>query len=460
MKAFGGVFVRGLRAAGRMLGWTTLSGGGRMANERDILELLGSNSRLGSPVDAIATDVSMVPWVVKKRVVNKGKVSYVEVGRIGEGHNPSGDPLIAALNSPTARLNWSAWIYVLTTYQLACGYAPIWVQDRDELGRPRLLQPVAPADTDRSPSSDADGNLFFWVTEDRLRQKVLVEDLLWAFRVDPANPRGPGLGKARGVEDDVAADEAMAAFNSAYFKNGAVLGPVVNIPGADLGVLEKEWAQERKGVVNFHKPLLTNAEQAVQVVNTSPTMKDLAMADGRKLGRDFIFQAFHMSPVRVGVMENTTRAAIEGSDFHQQKNCVLPELIYWREFFNQHIVSAWGEDYYLDFTNPVKETAEFHRQLADTGIRGGWITVNEARDMHGLPELQGGNMLLIPVNNVIMLDVSNGIKVPDIATQLRMNGGQKVDERAKAWERLREMFPPANDPLIESIEKFLKEGQK
>ncbi len=416
------------RKFGRALGWDLLSGRGRMRNEGEILSLLGSNSRLGSPVDAIATDVSRAEWVLKKRV--KGEL--VEVGRLGTGHNVSQDPLLVALNRPTYRLGWSAWLYVLTTWRLACGFAPIWLQERDGSGRPSSLQPVGPDEIQETrPRVNHEGQPYFVIRQDGLTENVLEKDLLWPFRVDPKDSRGAGLGKARGVEDDVSADESMSAFNAAYFANGAVLGPVLNIPGGDLDTLKKEWRQERKGVLNFHKPLLTNTDSPIQLVNTTPGMKDLAMSEGRLLGRDFILQAFHVSQARIGVLNGATRAEIEGSDLHQAQNCVLPELIYWREFFNQHLVPLWGSDYFLDFVTPVKQTAEFHRLLAETGVRGGWLTVNEARKLHNFEQLDGGDMLLIPVNNVIMLDVRGGIKVPDIATQLRMNGGQKVEPTAK-----------------------------
>lgn len=422
---------------GRMLGWNRLGGGKRLPNERAILELLGTNARLASPLDAIATDVSMVTWVLKRRGKGPdGSFQWDELGRVGLGVDASGEdehPLLVALANPHPRLSWSAWIYVLTVYRLGLGYAPIRLEE-SKGGLPGWLTPIAPhCVPDRGPRLSAEGNLTYAITVNGVPEAVAFEDVLWPFRVDPMDPMGGGLGKARSVDDEVAADESMAKFNNYYFENGAVLGPVVNIPGADLDALEKEWKQERVGVLNSHRPLLTNSEQPVQVANTAPTMRDLAYPEGRKLGRDFILQAFCVAPTRVGVLENTTRAAIEGSDFHQQKHCTLPELVYWREFFNQHLVKRWGKDLYLDFVNPVKETAEAQRQLADTGIRGGWIMVNEAREMHGFKKIPGGDILLIPVNNVIMLDASKGISVPDISSQLRLS--QARDQQPKPGKK-------------------------
>ena len=434
VKAAGGRMFAAVR--GRLLGWNPIGRGKRMANEQAILELLGSNARLASPLDAIATDVSMVTWVLKKRGKAKdGTFQWDELGRVGAGTDYTGEakhPLLERLANPHPRLSWSAWLYVLTVYRLGLGFAPIRLQDVSK-GIPGSLLPIAPhCVPDRGPRADAEGKLFFWVTVDGTPEQVKYDDMLWPFRVDPMDPLGCGLGKARSVDDEVAADESMSKFNNYYFENGAVLGPVVNIPGADLDALEKEWKQERVGVINSHKPLLTNSDQAIQVANTAPTMRDLGMPEGRKLGRDFILQAFCVSAQRVGVLENSGRAAIEGSDFHQQSYCTLPELIYWREFFNQHLIKKVDPDLYLDFINPVKETAEAKRELADTGIRGGWMTINEAREMHGLKKLPGGEILLIPVNNVIMLDVSKGIVVPEISAQLRLSqAGNNGDNTPK-----------------------------
>ncbi|TXH16679.1 MAG: phage portal protein [Hyphomicrobiaceae bacterium] len=447
MRSVKSAFIGGARSLSRMLGWTKLGGAGRMRNEIEILELLGSNSRLGSPVDAIATDVSVVPWVLKKRSGKRakdGKDIWEEVGRVGEGaSSKSKDPLLKLLNKPAPRMTWSSWIYVLTVYRLAVGYAPIRME-AIKGNKPGELTPIAPGNApDSGPRETVDGKLVYQVRVglDGV-ENVPAEQMLWAFRVDPKHPGGPGLGKARGVEDDVASDEAMVQFNAAYFKNGAVLGPVVNIPGADLDVVEKEWRQERSGVVNFHRPLLTNSEQAPTVVNTAPTMKDLGMKEGRLLGRDFILQAFHASAVRLGVLDGASRDVIEGSDFHQQKNCTYPELVYWREFLNENVVPLFGDDYYLDFVNPVKATDEYLLDLADRFVSGGWGTVNEARALHGLPWIQGGDMLLIPVNNVIMLDVTNGINVPDISAQLRLSQTRDQDPKpGKAKQTRRETKP-------------------
>lgn len=430
---------------GRLLGWNRTGGGRRMPNEHAILDMLGTNARLASPLDAIATDVSMVPWVLKKRGKAKdGTFVWDELGKINVGVEFSGEnkhPLLALLANPHPRLSWSAWIYVLTIYRLGLGFAPIELEEI-KAGKPGWLTPIAPhCVPDQAPRETGDGKMVFAVTKNGTPKNVPAENILWPFRVDPLNPLGAGLGKARSVDDEVKSDEAMAKFSSYYFENGAVLGPVVNVPGADLDALEKEWKQERVGILNAHKPLLTNSEQAIQVSQTAPSMKDLAMPEGRKLGRDFILQAFCVSQVRVGVLENSSRAVIEGSDFHQQKNCTLPELVYWRAFLNEHLVKRYGDDLYLDFVNPVKETDEARRELADTGIRGGWMMINEAREMHGLKKISGGDILLIPVNNVIMLDVSNGINVPDISAQLRLN---KPDAPPPPGKKKR--TPPKEDP--------------
>lgn len=449
LKSMGTVLGRGMRTAGRMLGWNKLGGASRFRNETEILELLGSNSRLGSPVDAIATDVSVVPWVLKKRSNKKGKDGnflWEEVGRIGEGAKVKNkDPLLALLNKPAPRLTWSAWIYVLTVYRLSVGYAPIRMEEM-KAKKPTELTPIVPGGVPQAgPRVNADGKVIYQVRVDSGKiEDVPAEEMLWAFRVDPMIPNGPGLGKARGVEDDVSSDEAMVQFNAGYFKNGCVLGPVINIPGADLEVVEKEWKQERSGVVNFHRPLLTNADQAPTVMATAPSMKDLGMREGRLLGRDFILQAFHVSPIRLGILDRATREIVEGSDFHQQKNCTYPELVYWREFLNEHVVPLFGDDYYVDFVNPVKATDEFILQLADTGVAGGWLTVNEARRFHNLPEIPGGDMLLIPVNNVIMLDVSNGINVPDINSQLRLSQSRNQDPKPGPAKKKR--TPKGDDP--------------
>lgn len=398
-------------------------------NSEQFLRLFGTNARLGSPVDAIATDVSVVEWHLSRRTVGKdGKPKLERV------HNHK---ILDLMARPHPRLPFSAWMWTLVAMKLLAGASPLWVEEIDEDGHPSRLTPIARHQFNHDgpiiiDNGDGRGPLPRWrFTVDSTVKTVDYERVLWPYRPDPKDPLSPGLSKAQGIDDELYCDEAMVKFNDMYFKNGAHLGALVNVPGADLAELEKEWKVDRVGVLNAHRPLLSNSEMPVQVVQLTPPMKDLAYSEGRKLGRDFMLQAFHTSPERIGILENSNRSTIDASDYHQQKYCTLPELVYFCSFFNSDLLPLFGDpDLVLGYANPVKETAETLRQMADTGIRGGWLTINEARRIANqvpgmdLDPIKGGDILLIPVNNVVMLDVSKGITVPDVLSQLKIQPGK------------------------------------
>lgn len=351
----------------------------------------GENARLRVPLDAIATDVAAVQWHLYRR----GRKGLEEV----HAH-----ALLDLLRLPHPLMPWSTWCYVVQIFLDLVGKAPVRITYRD--GVPAQLTPIPPHWIVQLPHA---GDKFFhvnWWGGDT--ERIPAREILWLYRPDPLNPFGDGLGLARALDDEVNQDEAMAKFNNYYFRHSAFLGAIVNLPGCEPDEVAELFRQEREGVVNACRTYVTDATD-MKIENLSPKLRDLNFQDGRSQTRDFIREGFGLDQARVGVRGDRVQANDDASDHHQQSKIVLPRLTYLAEALNLFLVPLFGDkNLVLRPENPVRESKEEIRLKTDTGVRLGIMTWNEARQNLGMDPLPGGDVVSVPVNNVVLVDASKG----------------------------------------------------
>lgn len=390
-------------------GWYGGFGYGAYSRPRSDFEwarLYGDNARLRNPVHTIAVDVSQV----KKRFHT---ATEDDEGRevLTPAYNTKFERL---LRCPHPRLPWSKWSYILTVFLRLLGSCPVVIEEWDEDGDPARLTPLPPHFVMGGPYNGKDYWDVQWWTESR---QIPVSDVVYFYCPDTLDPMSP-LGMARALSDEVNIDEAMQKFSNYYFRNMAFLGAVVNAPGCEPSELKKEWEREREGILNAFKTLFVNSE-GMTVTNLSPQMRDLAFPQGLRLNRDLMGQGFQVPPERQGIIEASNRSTIDAADFFQMKGNVAPDVTYIEEVLNLYVGPLFGFEgdplTVVRFDHPVKETVQVRQAQATAGVQGGWMTINEARKLNDLDPLPGGDVLLLPTNNVTPVSAFGTIALPALA---------------------------------------------
>ena len=395
LKRLFSVFRRNKRnmdpAMGRRL-WNMFGMGPfRARTDADWAQLFGDNARLRAPLHAIAEDVAAVPWHLYRKS-KTGKKKRVEV----VDHR-----LLDLLRCPHPMMPWATWCYVVQLYLDLVGKCPIRITYQGKT--PVRLTPFPPHWICQLPNAnDKFFHVNWWGSGEV--EKIPASEVLWLYRPDPMNPFGDGLGIARGLDDEVSQDEAMSKFNNYYFRNSTFLGLLVNAPGADVDELADKFRAERDGVMNAFKTFFMNSE-GLSVTNLSPKLRELNFQDGRKQTRDFIREGIGVAGPRIGVRgDNAVRGNDDASDFHQQSKMVKPRLLYLQQAFNLWLVPLFGDStIFLEAEDPVRESQEEMRLRVELGMRLGIMTVNEAREKVGLDPLDHGDVLSVPVNNVVLI---------------------------------------------------------
>jgi len=104
----------------------------------------------------------------------------------------------------------------------------------------------------------------------------------------------------------------------------------------------------------------------------------------------------------MGISENVNRANAEAGDYTFARWLIKPRLTRIKNKLNEQLLpmfpKATGVE--IDFDEIVPETVEMKKGLAESGVKAGWMTINEARKLNNLDLLppKMGNVLLIPFN--------------------------------------------------------------
>jgi hypothetical protein len=125
----------------------------------------------------------------------------------------------------------------------------------------------------------------------------------------------------------------------------------------------------------------------------------------RKLTREEVAAAFHIPLPMVGILDHATFSNIE----EQHKNLYQDTLGPWLEMIQQEIGLQLVPDLddtgkvYVEFNLADKMKGSFEEQASSlqTSVGAPWLTRNEARARMNLPQIDGGDDLVTPLNVLI-----------------------------------------------------------
>lgn len=395
------------------------AGSGGQRQEGQWLKELTENGRLLAPVHCISSDVTQVEWFLTEKM--DGKWTRIADAELEDFEEDSYEAALWRVwNCPHPRIPRDYFFYLTQSWIEVVGRGAWRLMDIDEFGRPGQLWPLPPHWIRDLPDED---NEFFKIRWWGVNGTIDVpkDEIIYFSRPDVRDPINKSCGMAQGVDDEVNQDTAMAKYNTFYFENFAMLGVMLGIPGYDMAKEEMDanFKSQRVGPKNAFRAFLFDSKNgAPAAVNLSPKMTDLNFKEGRDQCRNYIRENWQVPPERAGVLDNSNKGTIEGADFFQQRFNVVPRCRIWAQeldlkftplFDNRNeLLTKFAEfdgkalpsRFKLCFVNPVKEADEQKLRVTTVGIRMGFMTVNEARGRHNMKEIPGGDVLLIPVNNV------------------------------------------------------------
>jgi HK97 family phage portal protein len=143
-------------------------------------------------------------------------------------------------------------------------------------------------------------------------------------------------------------------------------------------------------------------EDGMQYTSIAMNAQQTQYIEARKLTREEVAAAFHIPPPLVGILDHATYSNIS----EQHKILYQDTLGPWLEMVQQEIVANLlpdmpdNEGVYVEFNIQAKMAGSFEEQAAaaSTATGGPWMTRNEIRARNNLPQVAGGDELIVPMN--------------------------------------------------------------
>src|SRR3990167_1556910 len=211
-----------------------------------------------------------------------------------------------------------------------------------------------------------------------------------------------GLGPAQSIGVDLDAEMYSGLWNRQFFYNSARPDGVIqfdyNLSDEQFDKLKKQWSEKYKGVSKAHQAaLLEGGGKYLQIQNT---VKDMDFSNLKLRNRDVILGVFGMPQSVMGISENVNKANAEAGDYTFARWIVKPRLDWKAAKLQEQLIPKFkkSEKLKLGFKEVVKETTDQKIAMAESGMRAGYLTKNEARSMQGYDSLPNGDVLLVPLN--------------------------------------------------------------
>lgn len=218
------------------------------------------------------------------------------------------------------------------------------------------------------------------------------------------NPMSDIIGMSTLEAAKVAAqtDTFSKKYNLKYFQNDARPDVILEFedaldPEAEKRLLEK-WNQNHSGPDKQFKTAV--ASGGLKINSFQIAHRDMEYLEGRKFTRDEIMAIFRVPLTVAGLTGNETYASAKAADYAFSKRTITPKMTRIINVLNEHYLKLFPdtEGMYFEFESPVAEDRDMVLRGYTSGIKDGWMSINDVRRAEDLPEIEGGESVMIPFN--------------------------------------------------------------
>lgn len=291
---------------------------------------------------------------------------------------------------------------------------------------------------------------------------IEVDDLIYFFRPDPANPlRGASLIKSgiRSIETEMQIQE----YHAKVLQNGGRVEGIFNFKGG----LNKEQLAELRDAYQKHygdakksgEPMFLGGDVDYKRVALLPD--EMSYLETKKTNLQDISILTGVPKTMLGAFDEIKYDNAEASNRIFINEAIKPVLDNLVNVLNEKLLPEDRELTYIDF---APEDQELKLKTIENGIKNYYITPNEAREMQGFEPIDGGDELLIPMNllpntsePVQEVKTKKESKHPLSSYEARRKYEQlvikRLDRRERKFKRvLMRFFREQEDRIVSSIQ--------
>lgn len=411
----------------------------RISDERtaDYAALWRAQPELRTVVDFLARNIAQLGLHVFRRV------SDVDRQRL------AGHPLAALLDRPNPSTTRYRLIDALV-HDMAVFDDAFWLKARAEGGEPVSLWRVPPQRMMPVGGwTDADGYTIFG---SRGHLDVDASQVVHFRGYNPIDGRR-GTSPIESLRQILAEEWSANVYREQLWRNGARMSGYVKRPleAPNWGPkgrqrFKDEWQADYAGDSDTAGGVAI-LDDGMDFVPAAVTPRDSQYIESRKLTREEVARSFHVPLPLVGILDHATFSNIREQHKNLYQDCLGP----WLEMISQEIELQLLPDLpdtagiYVEFNVYEKLRGSFEEQAAQlqASVGAPYMTRNEARARLNLPQVDGGDELVLPLN--VALGTGAPTTAPDDSAEpkrvrMRVKARAPQGTADKATEVLQRFF--------------------
>jgi len=379
-------------------------------SQSSLLAIYGYRGLAGACIDVIANSVASAEWFLIKENKKKGS-KYNPNSIITKERMPTQDEVVNSddeiyqlLVKPNPIFDWYEHIKFHQIFMELFGES-YWYLVKNKLGKvaeiwlipPFYVKPIKSMNKNAHPY-EIDHFLIMTLYGDI---KVNPDEIIYFRNPNPYNPlRGMGTIEKAYLERDL--NTFSKVYSRNFFKNGGIPAGVLvtdqRLTPEEIEDLKRLWKDTYGGLDNSWKVAFLWGGWRYQEISVDPSSKEF-----RQLGewsREDLCMIFGVPQAKLGLVKDVNRANAFILDITYAKETILPRLKQIQSKINYDLLPKIGAtNYKFIFKDPTPQNMELNiRKLKEAG-KLGILTVNEAREMIGLPPLpdEQGNQIVMPI---------------------------------------------------------------
>lgn len=244
------------------------------------------------------------------------------------------------------------------------------------------------------------------------KKKIAADDMVYLRGY--GGEADEGVSPLEALRRTLREEWAGSEMREQIMRNGARASGYIERPAANSTTGTPEWSPTAKdrfkeewraqytgqGPEAGGTPIL---EDGMVFKEASQTARELQYVEGRKLTREEVATAYHVSPPMVGILDKATFSNI--TELH--KMLYQDTLGPWLQMIQEDIAlqlipdfEANPDDFYVEFNLQAKLAGSFEERATSmqASVGAPWMTRNEARALDNRPPIEGGDELIQPLN--------------------------------------------------------------
>jgi HK97 family phage portal protein len=226
---------------------------------------------------------------------------------------------------------------------------------------------------------------------DGSKELFMPEDIIYFKDPNPTDALR-GMSPVAVSSHRIETEEGATRFQKDFFNNNArpdaLLITEESFDNEQRTQMTSAWEERHGGRDKTSKIGILEGGMKYQQVSIS--QKEMDFIESLKFTRDDILVAFGV-PKGVITTDDVNYANAEASMKMFLSETIKPEMDQLTEVLNEMLViPEFGEEYILDNIDPTPQDRQALREDS-VAAHGKWMTTNEIREAHNLPELEGGD---------------------------------------------------------------------